>query len=116
MEDNFIYSIFLFEHKIFDIVNANISHKFCQKCEFFHKKGEHIAIVGKNGAGKTTMIKLLLRLYAPTHGKIFINGADITEYNLSSLRRVASVLFQDYSIYAFSVRENLRFNYNSHNL
>ena len=85
----------------------NASEYALKNVSFSIKKGEHIAIVGKNGAGKTTMIKLLLRLYAPTHGKIFINGADITEYNLSSLRRVASVLFQDYSIYAFSVRENL---------
>ena len=85
----------------------NASEYALKNVSFSIKKGEHIAIVGKNGAGKTTMIKLLLRLYAPTHGKIFVNGADITEYNLSSLRRVASVLFQDYSIYAFSVRENL---------
>lgn len=85
----------------------NASEYALKNVSFSIKKGEHIAIVGKNGAGKTTMIKLLLRLYAPTHGKIFINGVDITEYNLSSLRRVASVLFQDYSIYAFSVRENL---------
>ena len=85
----------------------NASEYAIKNVSFSVKKGEHIAIVGKNGAGKTTMIKLLLRLYDPTHGKILINGVDIAEYNLSSLRRVASVLFQDYSLYAFSVRENL---------
>lgn len=85
----------------------NASEYALKNVSFSIKKGEHIAIVGKNGAGKTTMIKLLLRLYDPTHGKILINGVDIAEYDLSSLRRVASVLFQDYSLYAFSVRENL---------
>ena len=85
----------------------NASEYALKNVSFSIKKGEHIAIVGNNGAGKTTMIKLLLRLYDPTHGKILINGVDIAEYDLSSLRRVASVLFQDYSLYAFSVRENL---------
>lgn len=85
----------------------NVSEYALKNVSFSIKKGEHVAIVGKNGAGKTTMIKLLLRLYDPTHGKIFINGVDIVEYDLSSLRRVASVLFQDYSLYAFSIRENL---------
>ena len=85
----------------------NASEYALKNVSFSIKKGDRIAIVGKNGAGKTTMIKLLLRLYDPTHGKILINGVDIAEYDLSSLRRVASVLFQDYSLYAFSVRENL---------
>lgn len=74
---------------------------------FSLKKGERLAIIGKNGAGKTTIIKLLLRLYDPDEGTIEINGVNIREYDLSALRRVISVLFQDYSIYAFSVRENL---------
>jgi len=85
----------------------NATEYALKNINFSVKKGEHIAIIGKNGAGKTTMIKLLLRLYDPNEGSIFINGVDIAEYNISSLRRTVSVLFQDYSIYAFSIRENL---------
>ena len=64
-------------------------------------------ITGDTGAGKTTIIKLLLRLYDPSDGMILINGVDIREYDLSSLRKTVSVLFQDYQVYAFSIRENL---------
>lgn len=85
----------------------NASNYALQGVSFSIAAGEQVAIIGKNGAGKTTIIKLLLRLYTPEAGKILINGRDIKEYNLSSLRRVVSVLFQDYSIYAFSIRENL---------
>ena len=70
-------------------------------------EGEQVAIIGKNGAGKTTIIKLLLRLYEPSEGRILINGVDIAEYDISALRKAISVLFQDYSVYAFSIRENL---------
>lgn len=69
--------------------------------------GERVAIIGKNGAGKTTMIKLLLRLYDPTEGTILINGVDVKEYDIGFLRRAISILFQDYSIYAFSIKDNL---------
>lgn len=85
----------------------NTSDYALKDLSFSIAKGEQVAIIGKNGAGKTTIIKLLLRLYTPESGRILINGYDIEEYDISSLRRAASVLFQDYSVYAFSIRENL---------
>jgi ATP-binding cassette subfamily B protein len=73
------------------------------------EKGEKIAIVGINGAGKTTLIKLLLRLYEPTSGKILIDGKDIAEINKKDWFHLFGVLFQDFSKYAFSVKENIEF-------
>ncbi|WP_406242698.1 ABC transporter ATP-binding protein [Tissierella carlieri] len=76
------------------------------------KKNQKIAIVGENGAGKTTIIKLLLRLYDPDEGNIYINNIDIRDYSINSLRNAITVLFQDYSIYAFSIRDNIALNKN----
>ena len=70
-------------------------------------QGDKVAIVGENGAGKTTIIKLLLRLYEPSTGKILINGVNLTEYNTVSLRNELKTLFQDFIIYAFSVGDNI---------
>jgi ATP-binding cassette, subfamily B, bacterial len=64
-------------------------------------------IVGANGAGKTTLIKLLNRLYDPTEGKILLNGVDIREYEIQSLRKSIGVIFQEFIRYAFSARENI---------
>src|SRR5262249_40192 len=76
----------------------------------FHiRRGEHIALVGENGSGKTTLVKLLLRLYDPTDGAITLNGVDLREQSLESLRRNVSVVFQDYSRYQLSVKENIWF-------
>ena len=66
---------------------------------------EKIALIGINGAGKSTIIKLLLRLYDPTSGEILINGRDIKEYDLEKLRNLFGVVFQDYNKYSLTVRE-----------
>jgi ABC-type multidrug transport system fused ATPase/permease subunit len=76
---------------------------------FFLPPKESVAIVGENGAGKTTLIKLLARLYDPTEGKILIDDKDIREYDLDSLYRIFSVIFQDYTRYPLTVRENIGF-------
>ena len=68
---------------------------------------ETIALVGRNGAGKTTIVKLLTRLYDPGEGAIFLNGRDIREYELESLRLAVGVIFQDYVTYFFSAAENI---------
>ena len=71
------------------------------------KAGERLAVVGLNGAGKSTMIKLLLRLYEPTEGEILLNGVDIKKYNKQSYYRLFAPVFQDFSIFAFPINENV---------
>ncbi len=71
------------------------------------EKGETLAVVGKNGAGKTTFVKLLLRFYDPDSGVILYNGTDIREYDIASLRERLATVFQDYKVFALSVSENV---------
>lgn len=71
------------------------------------KMGRKLAIVGANGAGKTTFIKLLCRLYDPTEGEILLNGIDIRKYDYDEYIRLFSIVFQDYKIFSFSVAENV---------
>ena len=71
------------------------------------KLGRKLAIVGANGAGKTTFIKLLCRLYDPTEGEILLNGIDIRKYDYNEYIRLFSIVFQDYKIFSFSVAENV---------
>lgn len=73
------------------------------------RKGEITRIEGPNGFGKTTMVKLLLRLYDPTAGAILINGVDIRRFRLEELRRNVSAAFQELNIFNFSVRDNIMF-------
>ena len=71
------------------------------------KPGEKIAIVGENGAGKTTFVKLLMRLYDITSGSIKYGGHDIREYATDGYRKKIGAVFQDYNIYAASLAENV---------
>ncbi|MBO4863985.1 MAG: ABC transporter ATP-binding protein [Eubacterium sp.] len=68
---------------------------------------QKLAVVGLNGAGKTTFIKLLLRLYEPTEGRILLNGVDVKEYNRNSYYSIFSPVFQDMECYAFSLADNV---------
>lgn len=72
-----------------------------------HKK-EKVALIGLNGSGKTTIIKLLLRFYDPQEGEILINSINIKEYDINQLRKKIGVMFQDYNIYAFTLKENIQ--------
>ena len=69
--------------------------------------GETVALVGRNGAGKTTVVKLLGRLYDPEEGEILIDGRDVREYDPTELRREFGVMFQDYAAYQLSAAENI---------
>jgi ATP-binding cassette subfamily B protein len=68
---------------------------------------ERIAIVGENGQGKTTIVKLLTRLYEPTEGQILLDGKDLREYNLESLWKEIGVIFQDFMRYEMTAAENI---------
>ncbi|HEU5154086.1 MAG TPA: ABC transporter ATP-binding protein [Gemmatimonadales bacterium] len=74
---------------------------------FVLKPGERLALVGENGAGKTTLAKLLARLYDPSEGRILLDGRDLREYEIESLRRNVGVIFQDFVRYDFPIRENI---------
>lgn len=69
--------------------------------------GEHLSVVGLNGAGKTTFIKLLCRLYDVTEGEILIDGINIKEYSEEEYRKLFAVVFQDFQLFAFSLRDNI---------
>ena len=71
------------------------------------KANEKVALVGYNGVGKTTLIKLLLRLYDPTQGEILLNGIDIKKYDLQEYRKYIGVVFQDFQMFAANIAENV---------
>ncbi len=74
---------------------------------FAFEPGERIALVGENGAGKTTLVKLLARLYDPDEGRILLDGVDLRDYDLDSLRTNIGVIFQDFVRYDFVMKENI---------
>jgi ATP-binding cassette subfamily B protein len=71
------------------------------------RPGERIALVGENGAGKTTLTKLVARLYDPTEGRILLDGVDLREYDLQSVRKTIGVIFQDFVEYDLRFDENI---------
>jgi ABC-type multidrug transport system fused ATPase/permease subunit len=73
------------------------------------RAGQRVAIVGPSGAGKSSLIKLLLRFYDPQSGSIQLDGRDLRDYNLGSLRSSIGTVFQDPFLFSGSVRENIRF-------
>lgn len=75
----------------------------------FHA-GQRMAVVGMNGSGKTTFIKLLCRLYDPTEGEILFNGIDIRQYNYNEYMKLFSVVFQDFKLLSFGLGQNVASN------
>src|SRR5438552_5756019 len=74
---------------------------------FTFEPHERIALVGENGAGKTTLVKLLARLYDPDEGRILLDGVELRDYDLDSLRKNIGIIFQDFVRYDFILRENI---------
>jgi len=75
----------------------------------FIPKGQSLALVGENGAGKTTFIKLLTNLYQPSEGRVLLDGRDLREWDEPALRRRIGVIFQDFNQYQLALRENVAF-------
>lgn len=82
-----------------DLVLKNITAKI--------HVGRKMAIVGKNGSGKSTFIKLLCRLYDPTEGEILLNGIDIRKYDYDEYRQIFGVVFQDFQLFSFPIAQNV---------
>lgn len=74
---------------------------------FQFRPGERVALIGENGEGKTTIVKLLTRLYDPLEGQVLLDGVDLREYNLEDLYREIGVIFQDFMRYEMTARENI---------
>jgi ATP-binding cassette subfamily B protein len=71
------------------------------------RPGERVALIGENGEGKTTIVKLLTRLYDPLEGQVLLDGVDLREYSLEDLYREIGVIFQDFMRYEMTARENI---------
>ena len=99
---------------VFEIEFKNVSFKYpgaenyaLQNVNLKIKNGEHLAVVGRNGSGKTTFIKLMCRLYDVTDGEILINGVNIKDYTKDSIIKLYSVVFQDFKIFSVSLKDNI---------
>ena len=98
----------------FEIEFKNVSFKYpgaendsLKNINIKIKNGEHLAVVGRNGSGKTTFIKLMCRLYDATDGEILINGIDIKKYTKESIVNLYSVVFQDFKIFSTTLAQNV---------
>ena len=94
-----------FDHVTF--IYPNTEKIILNDVSFKFNDNEKISIVGLNGAGKTTIVKLLCRLYEPVSGTIKINGIDIKEYEKENYIKQISAVFQDYKLFAYSIKENI---------
>lgn len=102
-------------HHDFEFVNVsfrypNTENDVLKNVSLKISTGERLSIVGYNGAGKSTFIKLLCRLYEPTEGVILYNGTDISKIRYDQYRELLAVVFQDYQLFAFSVEDNILLN------
>lgn len=83
------------------------SRRVLSNFNFTLSPGERVALIGENGQGKTTLVKLITRLYDPTEGRILLDGVDLREYDLTDLHSQMGVIFQDFMRYEMTARENI---------
>ncbi|HIY34617.1 MAG TPA: ABC transporter ATP-binding protein/permease [Candidatus Eubacterium faecigallinarum] len=113
-KDDMTYGTREFDDDKFEIEFKNVSFKYpasdtyaLQNVNLKIENGEHLAVVGRNGSGKTTFIKLMCRLYDVTDGEILINGVNIKEYSKESITKLYSVVFQDFKIFSIPLKNNI---------
>lgn len=86
------------------------SQDVLKECSFKLENCKNLSIVGRNGSGKTTIIKLLARLYKPQSGEILVNGVNINQYEEKSYLKQLSIIFQDFKTFHYSLKENIVFD------
>jgi ATP-binding cassette, subfamily B, bacterial len=96
----------------FEFINVSFAYpgtnrRVLKDFNFTLAPGERIALIGENGQGKTTIVKLITRLYDPTEGQILLDGVDLREYDLNDLHAEMGVIFQDFMRYEMTARENI---------
>ncbi len=96
-----------FEFRNVSFAYPGTTRKVLKDFDFRLRPGERVALIGENGQGKTTVVKLITRLYDPTQGSILLDGVDLREYDLDDLHQEMGVIFQDFMRYDMTVRDNI---------
>ena len=96
-----------FEFRNVSFSYPGTSRLVLDRLNFQLRPGERVALIGENGQGKTTIVKLITRLYDPTEGQILLDGVELREYDLEDLYREIGVIFQDFMRYELTARENI---------
>jgi ATP-binding cassette subfamily B protein len=96
-----------FEFRNVSFAYPGTTRRVLSNFNFSLSPGERIALIGENGQGKTTVVKLITRLYDPTEGEILLDGIDLREYDLADLHAEIGVIFQDFMRYEMTARENI---------
>jgi ATP-binding cassette subfamily B protein len=96
-----------FEFRNVSFTYPGTNRRILSDFNFTLQPGERVALIGENGQGKTTIVKLITRLYDPTEGQILLDGVDLREYDLDDLHAEIGVIFQDFMRYEMTARENI---------
>ena len=96
-----------FEFRNVSFAYPGTNRRVLSDFNFTLRPDERVALIGENGQGKTTMVKLITRLYDPTEGQILLDGVDLREYDLAALHSEIGVIFQDFMRYEMTARENI---------
>jgi ATP-binding cassette subfamily B protein len=96
-----------FEFRNVSFAYPGTERRVLKDFNFTIEPGQRVALIGENGQGKTTVVKLITRLYDPTEGQILLDGVDLRDYSIDDLHREMGVIFQDFMRYEMTVRENI---------
>ena len=96
-----------FEFRNVSFVYPGTERRVLNGLNFHLSPGERVALIGENGQGKTTIVKLITRLYDPSEGQVLLDGVDLRDYDLEDLYREIGVIFQDFMRYEMTARENI---------